>query len=394
MGIDLDNSDAKWKAWTIIEAVRNLVSLCKTNLLEGTEEDIDYLTDYHDMELNGSRREVVDLVPQVLDLCTKPQEDRRMDFDDMIWLPVKLQLPAVKYDLLLTDESQDLNKCQQELDFRSGKRLVFCGDKHQAIYGFAGADAEAIENLENRLLSSPQGAVLLPLTVTRRCGKAIVEEAKKIVHEFEAHESNGEGKVSQGSYNVKGTGGGNDYTTMVSDGDMIICRVNAPLVSQCFRFLKVGRKATIQGKDVIKGLMSTIKKTKAETTPEFIEALDRWHEQQRGLELKSRHVSENKLIALQDRVDCLRVFAEDTTKVSEIVAKIESVFVDDTNVQGIKLSSIHKAKGLEAHRVFLIEPPGATVPHPMAKTAWQKKQEWNLKYVAITSDIEELVFFK
>jgi superfamily I DNA/RNA helicase len=93
-------------------------------------------------------------------------------------------------------------------------------------------------------------------------------------------------------------------------------------------------------------------------------------------------------------VDCLRVFAEDTTKVSEIVAKIESVFVDDANVQGIKLSSIHKAKGLEAHRVFLIEPPGATVPHPMAKTDWQKKQEWNLRYVAITRAIGELVYVK
>ena len=39
-----------------------------------------------------------------------------------------------------------------------------------------------------------------------------------------------------------------------------------------------------------------------------------------------------------------------------------------------------------------MEPKGATVPHPMAKGQWQTEQEFNLRYVAITRAIEELVY--
>jgi superfamily I DNA/RNA helicase len=56
------------------------------------------------------------------------------------------------------------------------------------------------------------------------------------------------------------------------------------------------------------------------------------------------------------------------------------------------LSSIHKAKGLEARRVFFIRTEKAPCPHPMAKTAWAREQEQNLCYVAITRAIEELVY--
>jgi len=68
------------------------------------------------------------------------------------------------------------------------------------------------------------------------------------------------------------------------------------------------------------------------------------------------------------------------------------VFTDSLDTVGIKLSSIHKAKGLEAHRVFFLRPKGGECPHPMAKTGWQRGQEQNLLYVAITRAIEELVY--
>ena len=95
---------------------------------------------------------------------------------------------------------------------------------------------------------------------------------------------------------------------------------------------------------------------------------------------------------MQDRHDCLLAFAEGAATVDDVTRRIEAVFTDDRNGKGIKLSSIHKAKGLEAKRVFLLEPHGATVPHPMAKTSWQREQEMNLRYVAITRAIEELVY--
>jgi hypothetical protein len=42
--------------------------------------------------------------------------------------------------------------------------------------------------------------------------------------------------------------------------------------------------------------------------------------------------------------------------------------------------------------VFLLQLRGASVPHPMAKSAWEREQEQNLLYVAITRAIKELVY--
>lgn len=76
------------------------------------------------------------------------------------------------------------------------------------------------------------------------------------------------------------------------------------------------------------------------------------------------------------------------------MSKITEMFTDDKNRPGVRLSSIHKAKGLEAERVFLLEPEGASVPHPMARSKQAKEQEYHLRYVAITRAINELVFVK
>ena len=310
---------------------------------------------------------------------------------------------------ILVHNCQDLNRCQQALAKKAGKRLVLCGDPKQAIYGFAGADAESMPRMihelgdcqDNPARTTEERVKVLPLTVTRRCGKAIVAEANKIVPDFSAHESNPEGKISQAQYPTKSksAGGGErpwetTYMAQATAGDMVLCRVNAPLVGNCFRFLKHGIKATIQGRDVGAGLASTVKKLCAETdsTVRMVERLDDWLHKEQAKENAKRNPSEVKLISLRDRVDCLYAFAEGATTVKEVLVKIASVFTDDKNTPGIKLSSIHKSKGLEARRVFLLQPEGATCPHPMAKSAWQRDSEQNLLYVAVTRAIEELTF--
>jgi len=375
----------------VIRATENLVSLCKMNLCNGDADELDLLARHYDVELNGSREEIFQLVPVILSLAKDPKNDGCIDFDDMIWLPVVLGLPVRKYDLLLVDEAQDLNRCQQALAKKAGKRLVLCGDPKQAIYGFAGADAESMPRMAAELSATPRGCVTLPLTVTRRCGKAIVEEAKKIVSDFDAFETNPEGKISTAKYPAKEVVE-ETYEKLVQDGDFLLCRVNAPLVSQCFRFLRAGRKANIQGRDVGQGLITTIKKLKATSVPDLVAKVTDWMYAETSKEHSKRNPSEPRLIAIQDRADCLIAFTDGADSVEAVIRKVESVFTDDKNVVGIRLSSIHKAKGLEARRVFLLQPKGGECPHPMAKTPWQKEQEYNLLYVAITRAIEELTY--
>ena len=373
----------------MLKATEDLVGLCKMNLTEPTRENLFELAAYYDIDFNGHGTEVLDLVPQVLERCKEVLRDRCVDFNDMIWLPVVLNLPLTKYDVLLVDEAQDLNRCQQSLALAAGRRLILCGDPMQAIYGFAGADCESMSRMQTTLEATERGCVHLPLTVTRRCGKAIVEEARKIVPDFDYWETNPEGKVSTAPYSEKDKV---CYTDQVLDGDMLLCRVNAPLVSQCFRFLKAGRKATIQGRDVAKGLISTIKKQKADDVEDLSAKLSDWHALEAKKELAKRNPNESRLIALQDRLDCLYCFMEGQATIDDVIARINAIFTDDKDSPGIKLSSFHKAKGLEAQRVFLLQPTGASIPHPMAKTEWARKQEFNILYVAITRSIEELVY--
>lgn len=420
----------------LLSAVEELVSLCKVNLVgfprpesicddfaaaKCWQEELDELVAHYDVEIDlKSRVEVFQLVPSVLEECRSPRG--RMDFDDMIWLPVVLDLPVFRYDLLLVDEAQDLNRCQQALAKKAGERLILVGDPRQAIYGFAGADAESMPRMVRELNSRCDkcgmvnqpgglchdcggytfgpGCVILPLTVTRRCGKAIVEEARKIVPDFEAHESNPSGIISKARFKEDDLIGPitengkswRNYRGDVQDGNMVLCRVNAPLVSECFKFIREGRRANIQGRDVAKGLTSTVKRMDALNATDLVHKLSDWSNEETKKESVKRNPSENRLIAIKDKFDCLMCFVEGAKTVADVLSKIETMFTDDKSGEGIKLSSIHRAKGLEAKRVFFLMPKGGECPHPMAKTAWQKEQERNLFYVAVTRAIEELVF--
>jgi superfamily I DNA/RNA helicase len=391
----------------LLGAVEKLVGLVKMNLVpfdvgdpEGqarTDELLGELVNHYDIELEGvSRRRLFGLVPQVVEKC-RDMRGRVLDYNDMVWLPVVLGLPLFKYDVLMIDESQDLNRCQQALTKMAGRRLVYCGDPHQAIYGFAGADARSMERLKEELGTTPRGVMTLPLTVTRRCGKAIVEKARRWVPEFEAHHDNGPGAVSTARYDQTPTQDSLAteapwYFEQASNGDFVLCRVNAPLVSQCFRFLAAGRKATIQGRDIGKGIEATIKKVKATSAVDLVVRLDEWLEKERAKELAKKFPSDARVIALEDKAACIRVFAEGCDTIEEVLQRVASVFTDNPYQPGIRLSSIHKAKGLEAQRVFFLRPMGAGCPHPMAKTPWQREQELNILYVGITRAIEELVW--
>ena len=474
-GIGLNNRPRLLLTPEEMKPVERLVSLCKMNLVldgvgtatAGYEESmrmkLEILASQYDVDLNGNEREVFDLVPRVLERCKDVARDGCVDFDDMIWLPIVLDLDVYRYDLLLVDEAQDLNRCQQQLALKAGRRLILIGDPKQAIYGFAGADSKSMARMEEILagntycMSRPsdqrhhwdcvgvdsdfdeycmecgtpkpevldKGCTTLPLTITYRCGRAIVEEARKIVPDIETHESCCDGfvttlrfEISASDEDCSKTKDGSHYYNMVhgkdtqptciacgcahkdvlyylgfvNPGDMVLCRVNAPLVSECFKFIRQGRKATIRGRDIGRGLVSTICKMKADTPANLRAKLAKWYTAEVKKERAKRYPNESRLVGLQDRYVCLNYFLDGSTTVQNVINRIQTIFSDDQTDTGILLSSIHKAKGLEAKRVFLLEPEGAQIPHPMAHTPEQIEQEWNLKYVAITRSREELVY--
>ena len=412
----------------VLKAARELVGKCKMNLVhpwdfpqkppqgdDGYDDEGDYygnpfdrelqrLADYYEVDLRDEdgvdhRVEVFKLVPRVLERCKDVQRDGCVDFQDQIWLPVVLGLPVFQYDVLCVDEAQDLNRCQHALVRRAGRRLILCGDPRQAIYGFAGADANSMDRLGTDLKWTKEGCVTLPLTVTRRCGRAIVTEANRIVPDFEAHESNGEGAVTRAQYPFYLDNGERQerafdktYLARCKPGDMVVCRVNAPLVSNCFAFLRRGVPANIIGRNVGTGLINLIKSLDCETVPALVARVEGWARAEIAKEMARRNPNEARIINISDRAECVLHFTEGTEEIQVVLDRIDDMFTDKEDRDMVRLSSIHKAKGLEADTVFFLTPPGAECPHPLAKSAWQREQEMNLRYVAITRAAKELVY--
>lgn len=106
-----------------------------------------------------------------------------IDFDDMLYLSLARNVVFDKAGYLFIDEAQDTNGVQRALLARMGNfelgsahpsRLFAVGDSHQAIYGFRGADGEAM-----RLIAEDFRCKRLPLSISYRCSKAVVREAQK-----------------------------------------------------------------------------------------------------------------------------------------------------------------------------------------------------------------------
>jgi superfamily I DNA/RNA helicase len=77
--------------------------------------------------------------------------------------------------------------------------------------------------------------------------------------------------------------------------------------------------------------------------------------------------------------------------INDILLKIRD-FITATD-DCIKLSTIHRAKGLEAKRVFILNFDDLPVYKPNQKN-WERIQEENLKYVAITRTLNDLFLVK
>lgn len=397
--------------YALTSGVVDLVSLCKVNLFEGKYDDLDYLCSRHDIDFkprsvskyneNDNRKIAFDMAPKILELSRTPHLDGMIDYDDMIWLPVVLGLNVFRYDLLLVDECQDLNRCQQALAKIAGRRLILVGDDRQAIYGFAGADSESFDRMVRECSATERGCVELPLTVTMRCGQAIVEEARQIVPDFEAHENNPFGEIAEAKFTSQKDGdnkvveldNSETYLPMVEDGDMIVCRTNAPLVSQYFKLLAMGKRAYIQGrKEVGEKLIVLIKRQDADTVTDLIKSINKWADSAVEKEMARQNPREHHLQNVEDKRDCVLHFCEQFDQIPEIISHIESIF-SDTARRGIRLSSIHKAKGLESKNVFFLIPSvyGGWYVRKNAKP-WEVKQLENLMYVGITRAISKLIY--
>ena len=93
--------------------------------------------------------------------------------------------------------------------------------------------------------------------------------------------------------------------------------------------------------------------------------------------------------ALEDKCRTLSLFLGQSTSIADCHARIQRLF---SNNVGITLSTIHRAKGLEWPRVFILD--RHLLPSRWAETEDDLRQERNLEYVAVTRAKLDLVMIK
>lgn len=181
--------------------------------------------------------------------------------------------------------------------------------------------------------------------------------------------------------------------TSFTRGSAVLCRNTAPLVAFAYGLLQRDVPCRILGKDIGANLISVIKKLRSHTLDELIERLLIWE----AREVERCHKDDRSPEPIYDKAECIRYFIssldEESRSVNDLIAKIELMFTDETNGQSssrVTLSTIHKAKGLEFPTVFLLN--WGLLPSRFASQEWQKTQERNLQYVAITRAMNRLVY--
>lgn len=338
-----------------------------------------------DIDADVEIEEIIEVAKETLILSNR--DVKVIDFDDMIYLPLLFKLRFTKYDWLIIDEAQDTNvirKLMMRELMKDSSRLLAIGDPHQAIYGFTGA-----ENDSMNLIKDMFNAVELPLSVCYRCGKNIIAAAKEYVADIEAFEGNADGEIISQKYE--------EFTKIaatlgLSKKDGIVCRNNAPLVALAFNLIRQGVGCRIEGKDIGKNLITLTRKWKVSDLATFTLRI------QKHFDREMERAKGNKLAMLEDKYETMIILIERCQSLGKHdVASLQRLITDmfsdndDFNVPNVvTLSSIHKAKGLEFDNCYILG-QGQFQPSKYAILDWQKQQENNLIYVAITRAKHKLV---
>ncbi|EJL64074.1 UvrD-helicase domain-containing protein [Flavobacterium sp. CF136] len=322
-----------------------------------------------------------------------------IDYTDMLYLPVQWnQQPPNKFDFVFIDECQDLSKSQFAIATKYGKkdcRILAVGDPRQSIYGFTGADIESFQRIKDWTKAKQ-----LPLTICFRCPKKVIEIAKTIRHDIIGNKED-EGIVTSILFD--------EVTKIAKPGDLIISRLRAPIVLLVFNFIDNNIKVQIheeEVREIINELKNIFKSNELNiiisTLPEGFdtlkkEILNRWKwvitkNAERIIDSTERKIYiESEQSYLEKKLSFLQKkyyeWIETCPNLTAILKNVKD-FISATD-NSIKISTIHRAKGLENERVFIINYNDLPF-NRLEQKDWEKTQELNLKYVAVTRALKEL----
>jgi superfamily I DNA/RNA helicase len=206
----------------------------------------------------------------------------------------------------------------------------------------------------------------------------VVALAQTYVSGIEAHESAPEGELDSILYY--------NLPDMVKPGEVILSRYNKYLVNLCFKFIRQGKAAKIEGREIGANLISLAKKWRTKDFETLKMHIREWTKKEID-RAKKKGVERTDFIS--DRAETLTVLIERAQELKlkdkdALIEMIEGLFVDDLNghKNKILLCSVHRAKGLEWDTVYMLG--RNEIMGKQCKMDWQTDQERNLVYVGVT----------
>ena len=312
-----------------------------------------------------------------------------VDFQDMLWFPSQFGYFTKKYtaDIIMLDEAQDASLAQQDVISRCFKRntRMFCfGDKDQTINSWCGSDTEAFDHLKDANMFR-RDAKEFPLTTNYRCGYKIIEYAKRYT-DNNIHAKDG---AEPGEVNF------NAHLTDIKEGDMVLCRNTAPLIDYYRIAVSRGLKVYFRGEEFGKSLKTLVDCSYGDTIKEIIFSMKQrlistWDMLTETLELDKRETMLNPSVISQlDNIKTMENVPKTVETRKDLEKFINEMFSEEGK-EGIQLSTIHRAKGLEADNVFIICP--SLIPSQLCTMDWEIEEEKHLQYVMCTRPKNSLNF--
>ena len=304
-----------------------------------------------------------------------------VDYNDMLCFPYEFGYFTKRYlnDVIMLDEAQDASPAQQDVIsrcFKRNTRLLAFGDKDQTINSWCGSDTEAFEHLED-ISKFNKPASKFPLTTNYRCGKKIIEYAKQFsTNNIRPRDNAHDGEIRR-----------DVSLNEIKEGDMVLCRNTAPLMTVYRRLLSQGTKVYFRGEGLGKNLKEAVDCAYGDTIDDIIynmksRLISYWEFISNEEDLTLRETATSPfIISLYDTIKTMEELPKSVTTREALYKFIDEVFSNEGN-EGIQLSTIHRAKGLEADNVFIICP--SLIPSKLSQMDWEKEEEQHLLYVMCT----------
>lgn len=287
--------------------------------------------------------------------------DSKIPLDHGTYLKLwELTEPKIKgYDFIMVDEAQDCNPVMLSIiDNQPHVRKIYCGDSHQAIYGFTNSvNAMASMDTEHTL----------DLTQSWRFGEAVANEANRILKILDASQ-----RLIRGTPSIPSVVGEIDQSKPYT----IICRTNGAIALKALDLIAEGKSVYVEGG--VKELCADLLALHMLSNKEY----PKFPSKYRPFGTFGQVCEEGKVdITVRRDLAFIKRFGPDTP---DILEHLEDSVLTSSKKAHVTLTSAHKSKGLEWNQVKLHDDFRFVILDQEKNGSFADGQELNLLYVSVT----------